>query len=405
MNVAVLGCGAIGGVLAACLTRAGLRVTPITGNPTIALALAQRGYRVRDLDGSTWSVMPSGTPLVSAADTGDATPAPFDLVILATQSTRLASALESVRPRLAPDAKVVVCQNGLPEDRAGQIVGAERVVGCVVSWGASMIEPGLYLRTSRGTCTLGRIDRTDRTGRPDPIDRPVPIHAVASAPDSDPTAPVPAPPAAEHDLTALAHLLECASPAHVATDFAGVRWSKLAINCCTTTIGAVGGAPLGPLLRHRFARRIALEVFAEVNAVARASGVTPAPVGGTLDIEKVSITDAERRLRLGSPSLFVKHSILLAVGFKYRRLRSSMLYALERGRPPEIDFLNGEVVRRGLALGVPTPVNQALVEAVRAIVAGQSKSSLSTLREVHRRIAGPLLPPADSGDSGMRAFS
>ena len=392
MNVAVLGCGAIGGVLAACLTRAGVRVTPITGNPAIALALVEHGYRVQDVDGRSWSVLPSATPIVSAGDTGDGTPAPFDLVIVATQSTRLAAALESVRSRLAPNGKVIVCQNGLPEDRAARIIGGERVVGCVVSWGASMTEPGRYLRTSRGVCTLGRT-ASARTSAAVSLDAPAAAADLAAA-DLAATA----------DLAALARLLECASPAHVAEDFAGVRWSKLAINCCTTTIGAVGGAPLGPLLRHRFARRIALEVFAEVNAVARAAGVRPALVGGTLDIEKVSITAAERHLRVGSPSLFVKHSILLAVGFKYRRLRSSMLYALERGRPPEIDFLNGEVVRHGQALGVPTPMNHALVETIRRIAAGEAKSSLATLREVYDRIVETPRPPRAETGTAPHAF-
>jgi 2-dehydropantoate 2-reductase len=73
-------------------------------------------------------------------------------------------------------------------------------------------------------------------------------------------------------------------------------------------------------------------------------------------------------------------------------MRSSMLYALERGRPPEIDFLNGEIVRRGAALGVPTPVSAALVEAVRAIEARRGSSSLAALRAIHDRViaARPL---------------
>src|SRR5262249_2259400 len=149
------------------------------------------------------------------------------------------------------------------------------------------------------------------------------------------------------DPAPIARLLEAASSTVVVDDLAGVRWSKLAINCVTSTLGAAGGAPLGRLLSHRAVRRLALEVFAAVAAVARLSGVKLAPVGGTLDIDKIAITEAERGSLFGSPSLAYKHSVLLAVGLKYRRMRSSMLYALERGRPPEIDYLNGEIVRRG----------------------------------------------------------
>ena len=356
MRIAVLGCGAIGGVVAANLTRAGLPVTAVTGNATIAAALATNGYRVRELDGNEWSVAPSATPLVAASDAGDGAVQPFDACILATQSTRMAAALESVLPRLAAGAPVVCLQNGLPEERIARLVGAERVVGCVVGWGASMREPGLYARTSRGGFTVGHL-------------------AVAG----DAQGP---------DLDAIARLLQPAAPVSVVAspgDLAGVRWSKLAINCCSTTIGAVGGNSLGVLMRHRFARRLALEVFAEVAAVARAAGVRMAPVGGTLDIERVAITASERARRVGSPSLLLKHSLLLAVGWKFRRMRSSMLYALERGRPPEIDYLNVEVVERGEALGVPTPVNRALVAEVRALFGGQVKPGLDTLRAVYQR--------------------
>jgi 2-dehydropantoate 2-reductase len=351
MRIAVIGCGGIGGVVAATLTRAGADVTPVVGNPAIARALAARGYRVRELDGHQWSVAPARAPLERA----DEAEQPFDLALLVTQSTTMEAALAAARPRLAGDALVVACQNGLPEERARAVVG-DRVVGCVVGWGASMVEPGVYQRTSRGSLTLGR---------------------------TTPGAP------SRAQLEPLATLLAAASPVTVVDDLNGVRWSKLAINCVTTTLGAVGGVALGKLLSHRSVRRLALEVFAEVAAVAAASGVHIEPVGGTLAIDKIAISENERSLTFGSPSLAYKHSVLLAVGFKYRRMRSSMLYALERGRPPEIDFLNGEIVRRGAALGVATPINAALVEAVRAIAAGRRGSSIDALREIHDRLIGP----------------
>jgi 2-dehydropantoate 2-reductase len=118
------------------------------------------------------------------------------------------------------------------------------------------------------------------------------------------------------------------------------------------------------------------------------------PVGGTLEIDKIAITDAERQLSIGSPRLAYKHSILLAVGLKYRRMRSSMLYALERGRPPEIDYLNGEIVGRGAVHGVPTPVNRALVAQVRAIERKQAAPSLETLRALHDRTMAQQLARA-----------
>lgn len=339
MKVVVVGVGGVGGVLAATLTRAGVDVTPVVGNPEVALALAQHGYRVRELEGVVWSVPAARRPVLALSDDHG----PFDLAIIATQNTTLERALSATLPHLMPEARVVTIQNGLPEDRARAQVG-DRACGCVVGWGASMVEPGLYQRTSRGGLTFGR------------------------------------------DAEAVAKLCEPASETTIVDDLAGVRWSKLAINCVTTTFGAIGGAVLGKLLAQRPVRRLALEVFAEVAEVARASGVTVQPVGGTFEIDKIAINEAERARPFGSPSLAYKHSVLMAVGFKYRRLRSSMLYAIERGRPPEIDFLNGEIVRRGTALGVPTPVNAALVDKVQAIVRGEARSELRELKAIHDEV-------------------
>ena len=58
------------------------------------------------------------------------------------------------------------------------------------------------------------------------------------------------------------------------------------------------------------------------------------------------------------------------MGFKFRHLKSSMLQSLERGRRPEIDFMNGYVVEKGKEKGVPTPVNAALTTMVQEIEAG-----------------------------------
>jgi 2-dehydropantoate 2-reductase len=91
-------------------------------------------------------------------------------------------------------------------------------------------------------------------------------------------------------------------------------------------------------------RRLGLEVMSEAVAVApgarRAAGEGVGHARPRLDR-----ADARRLTRPGSPSLLAKHALLLAVGAKYRRLRSSMLIAIERGREPAVDFLNGEVVR------------------------------------------------------------
>ena len=270
------------------------------------------------------------------------------MIITATPSTALETALRDLAPALSRESVVVTCQNGLPEERAAAVVG-DRVVGSVVGWGATMSEPGVYRQTSRGGLQIGKS-----------------INSFA--------------PVAE-----VAKVLESVTPVEVVDDLAGVRWSKLAINCVTSPFGAIGGEPLGQLLKYSEVRRLALEVFAEVAEVARRQGIVMRPVAGTLDIARVAINDSERSARF-APTLLLKHLVLLAIGFKFRRMRSSMLYALERGRPLEIDYLNGEIVGRGERLGIATPVNRAIVETVREIERKQSRSSPELLRALSTRL-------------------
>jgi 2-dehydropantoate 2-reductase len=356
MRVLLVGCGGIGGIVAASLAKSGTAVDIVTGNPEIQRAIQAHGLRVRDLDGSEWSSSVTGQVAVRAGELAGAR-APYDLCLLSTKTTMLEQALHDVRPLLQSAADVVLLQNGLPEERAEAVLGPDRVIGCVVGWGATLVEPGFSARTSRGGMQLGRRRQPDVTQDP--------------------------------GLQRAAELFAPAFSTRIVQDLDGVRWSKLAINCATSTLGAAGGDTLGRLLRQRFVRRLALEIWGELAQVARAEGIKLAKVAGTLDIDKLAITEGERQLRLGSPALFLKHSLLLAIGLKFRRMRSSMGVAISRGRTPEIDFLNGEIVRRGQRLGIATPVNQALVAQIHDIVAGKQRPGLNTLFDLYRQTCTP----------------
>ena len=78
-------------------------------------------------------------------------------------------------------------------------------------------------------------------------------------------------------------------------------------------------------------------------------------------------------------------------------MRSSMLSAIERGRPPAVDFLNGEVVERGKKHGVPTPVNAAARDLVHLLARREIEPSPATLRGFADRVgvrAGATSSPA-----------
>jgi 2-dehydropantoate 2-reductase len=340
-RILVVGAGAIGGVVAGTLLSAGHDVSVYTTNRGIADAVRQHGFRLKGETAARHS-----RPL-KAGDVHDEMPhGAFDYVLLAVQPPQVEDAARSAASSLSHVGRVVCFQNGLCEERIARTIPREAVIGAVVSWGASMVEPGVYDRTSQGGFTLGRLD---------------------GAPDAP--------------LRALAELLKCIGVVRITDNLIGARWSKLAINCAISTLGTIGGDRVGPLLRKRFVRRLALDIMSEATAVAAVHEVRLERVAGALDLDWLALTEAERQKpRLG---LAAKHAVLLATGLRYRRLRSSMLAAIERGRPPAVDFLNGEIVERGELSGVDTRVNRAARDTVWQIARGELSPSVGTLRALY----------------------
>ena len=335
-RILVIGAGGIGGIVAGSLAEIDADVTAISTNAAIRAAVGEQGFRLRD-EGEEVAVPGR---IVAEPDPGER----FDVVVLATQPPQVEDAARSALPFLADDGNVVVLQNGLCEDRIAAIVGPGRVMGGIVAWGASMPEPGVYDKTAAGGFTIGR-----RSGEPD------------------------------DDCRKVGALLEAVGPVTYTSNLMGARWSKLALNCAISSLGTIAGERLGPLVGVRRYRRLALEVMSEVVAVARRENVRLEKVAGTIDLDWIALTDTEREARLGSAGLTAKHTLLMGVGLRYRRMRSSMLAAIERGRPPAIDFLNGEVVTRAVRHGVEVPVNARVVELVWAIARGAESSSRALL--------------------------
>ena len=347
--------------MAARLLERGRDLFIVTHNPAIADAVNQRGLVVREDDHE--HIVPGRAAVALPTGAG-----PFDFVFLATQPPQVEEAARAALAELAPRGALVCFQNGLCERRVAAIAGVEHTLGAIVAWGGSMIAPGIYERTSKGGFVLGRLDG-----------------------------------ASDARLDAARELLEPVGPAEITANLRGARWSKLAINCAISSLGTIGGDRLGALLRHRFVRRLGLEVMTEVVEVARARDVRLEKVSGTIDLDWVALTEAER-IASGSASLLAKHALLLAVGAKFRRLRSSMLQAIERGREPAVDYLNGEVVARARALGMSVPVNERIIEMIHAIARKRNRPGLALLRQLYADMhPDELRPPPLGGYGGTAA--
>ncbi len=137
-------------------------------------------------------------------------------------------------------------------------------------------------------------------------------------------------------------------PAVISDNIAGELWAKLVVNCAYNALSAITQLPYGKLIAGPGIRETMRDVVEESLAVAKASGVRMAP---DMLAKVYGIAEA-------MPSQF-----------------SSTAQDLARGKPTEIDHLNGYVVRRGEALGVPTPANRVLLALVKLL---ESKARANT---------------------------
>jgi 2-dehydropantoate 2-reductase len=135
---------------------------------------------------------------------------------------------------------------------------------------------------------------------------------------------------------------EAGIPCRISQDIARELWTKLVMNCTYNPISAVGQSRYALIRRLPHTVQLMRDVTAEVVAVAAAAGIR---LPGDLMAD------------------------VLKLGDVMANATSSTAQDLARGKPTEIDSLNGYVARRGLELGIPTPVNSTLHALVKLLEA------------------------------------
>jgi len=343
MRIGIVGAGAIGSVVGGLLTKAGQDVTLLDQWPEHVEAMREHGLRLSGTCGEH-VVKVKACHLHEA----QAIEEPFDAVFVAVKSydTEWATAL-AVR-HVRPDGVVVDFQNGINDERVAAIAGRGRTLGCVITIGAGMYEPGHATRTDTGKIgfKIGELDGQDT------------------------------PRARE-----LARVLSDVAPAQVTTNLWGERWSKLAVNCMANPLAGLSGLGSAEVRSEPLPRRIAIHIAAEVVEVGRASGYEIEPIYGIAAqrfvdaVQGRGLADVERDMAAGA-----RH---LSGG------RPSLLQDVLRGRRTEIDYLNGHVCRQGRRVGVPTPVNDAVVQAIHDHGVGRLKPDPKNLEPLARILPRP----------------
>ena len=330
MKTCIYGAGSLGTILGAYLEKNGFHVDLVSRNKAHIAALKQHGAHIV---GKAEFVAPVTAMLPDEMGYG------YDVVFLMTKCLENEETVKFLVPHLADDGIICTCQNGLPEPGIASIIGEERTYGCTIGWGATLKEPGVSELTSgEGTLSfsLGRIKG-----------------------------------GCDDNLRKLQSILSIMGDAGIDEDFMGARWSKLLINASFSGLSAVTGLTFGGVIDNKKARKIAQGIMKECLDTAHKAGVKLSPMQGH-DIEKILGYN-------GPVKKWISYHIIPIAMKKHRSLKASMLQDIEKGKPTEIDAIDGALSRVGREYGVPTPLADKTVEIVKSITAGRLKPSPENL--------------------------
>lgn len=321
MRCAIYGAGSLGTVLGAYMTKNGADVELINRNKAHVAALNEKGATIR-------GTVEFNQPV--KAVTPDQMEGKYDVFFLMTKQLLNKEVVTFLKPFLTENGVIVTLQNGIPEPGIAEIVGSEHTIGCVVEWGASLDEPGV--------CTL--------TSEPDSLS----FHMGKMDGITD------------EQFNLVKGLLEKMCPVEFEENLIGARWSKLLINATFSGLGTVMGGNFGSVSEDKFAKKVAVRCMKECIDVGHAAGAEFPPVQGK-DITKLFYYT--NPLKKG----FAQALLPIAMK-KHREIVPSMLQDLRNGKPCEVDAINGVVCEWGKKCGVPTPVNDRIVEIIKKEQAG-----------------------------------
>lgn len=321
--IVVWGGGAIGGVVAARLADAGLEVLLVDVVPEHVEAVRARGLEIIGPDGSSTFTRMQACLASEVQGT-------FTRVMLSVKGQHTRPAVTGILPHLHAQGWVLALQNGLTEATIAKLAGPERTLGALVNFASDYIGPGRIQFGGLGSLRVGELDGRDTERSRD-----------------------------------VASLLRHVDPQASWTDrLMGYKWSKVAIGSLLFTT-ALSNDTIVEQLGNRHYLPLWRALCQEVVAVARASGVDPAPFDGFApDAFTPSASPDEAWTQM---QLIADHCRRW-VG----KPRSGVWRDLAvRKRPTEVDPQITDIVVHGQAAGIDTPTVQRLITMIRDMEAGR----------------------------------
>jgi 2-dehydropantoate 2-reductase len=331
MRVTIVGAGAIGGTVGACLARSGTAVEMVDKDAAHVTAMAEKGLTIQGLDETFTAGVDAVTP--------EKLSGPLETVLLAVKAQHTADAVQSIAPLLTPDSTVVSLQNGLCPRTIATAIGAERTIGALVNFSADYLEPGLITYGGAGTVRIGGLD-----GAPSPR------------------------------LDMAAALLSGWGQVEVTANIWGCLWGKLGYANMLFGTALTDETMADIIDRYR---PLMVELGAEVWEAADFEGVHPEPFDNvepsvyyprdTQDTGRInaSIDDLVARRRTDT------------------KTRSGIWRDLAvRKRRTEVDEQIGAVLKIGRAHGLPMPLTGRLVDMIHELEDGTRQRTITNVDEL-----------------------
>ena len=262
----------------------------------------------------------------------------FDIGFIALKAYDTRWAAHFIDPFVKPEGFIVSSQNCWTDPIIAEAVGAGRAVGLVMS------------SISVAMWAAGKVERPGKTRRRDEG------HDVFRAGEHDGSE--------SQRIRDLVEMLDPIDAGKTTTNLWGERWAKLCQNSMGNPIVAVSDTGMADLNGDPRGRELQIRLAAECARVGLALGINVEKFGGTTP---QMWADSDRG------DVYEELDGALAARAGGANWRPSMGQDVVKGRPTEINQMNGYIVERAAEVNVPVPVNRAIAEAIRAIDAGVLK--------------------------------
>lgn len=312
MKVSVIGAGAIGALVGGYLREQGIDVT-LVARPREAAVINRDGLTIDGVRGRKVVRLPASDRLEGGRE----------LVILAVKTQDIREAVAENREAIA-EAVVLGVQNGVrAEEILGEVLPEAKRLSSIVMFGATHLEAGRVTHNFEGDWLIGADDTGAAT------------------------------------LDEVTEVLDKALAVRVVENIRGMKWLKLFLNM-NNCLPAITGRSMQETFADREMCRIALSLWKEALALVDKAG-----------IELTGLPDfpAERLRGLASMPLPEAAEIYSGIMTNLSRepLYGSVLQSIKRGRPSEIEYINGEIVRLAARSGGEAPLNEKAVNMVRQV--------------------------------------